>query len=92
MSVALAHDGRGPARCRRACRAPTPTARGWVAPAERASRLVVPDDAPVDAVVAARCDVLLAGPPTSDEDPVGFLLGVAELVRMGELAGADVAA
>ena len=58
------------------------TARGWVALAERASRLVLPDEDEVERVVAARCELLLAGPP---DDPVGYLLGVGELVRMGEV-------
>ncbi len=74
-------------------------ARGWVAIAGRGSRLVLPDRGLVDVVVAARCDLLLAGPPRGDEDPAGFLLAVGELVRLGELdregaaaLGADVAA
>ena len=68
------------------------TARGWVALAERASRLVAARRARLaEAVVAARCEVLLAGPPDAGDDPVGFLLGVAELVRLGELAAGDVA-
>ena len=58
---------------------------------ERASRLDLPEVHLVDVVVAARADVLLAGPPEADEDPSGFLLGIAELVRMGDLAGGDVA-
>jgi len=67
-------------------------ARGWVTVAERASRLVVPDPELIDAVVAARCDLLLAGPPRRDDDPVGFLLAVGELVRLGELDQEDAAA
>ncbi|MGB3736105.1 MAG: hypothetical protein WA964_14200, partial [Ilumatobacter sp.] len=46
------------------------------------------DERLVEALVAARCDLLLEGPVTSDDDPVGFLLDVAELVRCGDSADA----
>jgi hypothetical protein len=60
-------------------------ARGWLASTHRASRLVLPDAALVDAVVAARCDLLLGAITDRDGDPVGYVLSVAELVRLGEL-------
>ena len=59
--------------------------RGWLSSTQRASRLVLRDDSLVDAVVAARCDLLLGARPRRDEDPAGFLLSAAELVRLGEL-------
>ena len=59
-------------------------ARGWVNVVERASRLNLPDDALVEAVTAARCDLLLEGPVDPIADPIGFLLDVAELVRCGD--------
>jgi hypothetical protein len=98
VTVALAHAGAG--RDLPDAFEPAETvARGWVTVAERASRLVLPDRALVEAAVAARGDLLLVGPPPGDEDPVGFLLAVGELVRLGELdpegamdLGADVAA
>jgi hypothetical protein len=62
--------------------------RGWTRITDRASRLVLPDDALVEAVVAARADLLLLGPVDATEDPAGFVLDVAELVRCGD----DVAA
>jgi|GEM_PF-390565 len=62
--------------------------RGWTRVIEQASRLVLPDEALVEAVVAARCDLLLEGPVDVADDPVGFLLDVAELVRCGDDAGA----
>lgn len=58
--------------------------RGWTRVAEQASRLVLPDESLVDALAAARCDLLLEGPVDADEDPIGFLLDVAELVRCGD--------
>ncbi len=60
---------------------------GWVATADRASRLDVPDDRLVEGVTAARCDLLLDGPLDGD-DPAGFVFDVAELVRLGEPADA----
>lgn len=62
--------------------------RGWTRIAEQASRLVLPDERLVDAVVAARCDLLLEGPVDAADDPIGFLLDVAELVRCGDDADA----
>ena len=60
--------------------------RGWTRVVEQASRLVLPDPAISEAVVAARCDLLLEGPVDPDVDPIGFLLDVGELVRCGDAA------
>jgi len=62
--------------------------RGWTRVVEQASRLVLPDERLVHAVVAARCDLLLEGPVDAAGDPVGFLLDVAEIVRCGDAADA----
>jgi hypothetical protein len=59
-------------------------ARGWLAQTQRASRLRLPDSSIVDAVTAARCELLLNGPSAVDDDPVSVLLGIAELVRLGQ--------
>ena len=61
--------------------------RGWSTVVQRASRLVLPDDGMVDAVTEARCDLLLDGPVDAGDDPIGFLLDIAELGRLGD--GAD---
>ena len=65
-------------------------AHGWLAQTQRASRLQLPDAAMVAAVTAARCELLLNGPTAGLEveviDPAAFILGVAELVRMGDRA------
>lgn len=58
--------------------------RGWLTQTQRASRLHLPDAALVEAVTAARCELLLNGPSGESADPVTFLLGVAELVRLGD--------
>ncbi len=64
------------------------TARGWIGRAERASRVAIPDPLAGEQLVAARAELLLAGPPSLDDDPLAHLLGLTELVRLGELAGA----
>ena len=67
-------------------------ARGWVAQTETGARFVVPDDALLERVVAARSDALLTVP---SDDAVARLLAVAERVRLGEPAAPwvdDVAA
>ena len=63
-------------------------ANGWTTLLDRASRLTVPDAAAVSAVKVLRADLLLVGPAPAGDDPVEFLLGVGELVRMG--TGAEV--
>jgi hypothetical protein len=62
----------------------TTVSQGWRRVVDRASRLDLPDATLVDAVVAARCDLQLAGPVDRRSDPVGHLLDVAELVRSGD--------
>jgi len=61
--------------------------RGWLSVVHRASRVVLPDAGLDDALTAARCDLLLQGPIAPD-DPIGFLLDVAELARLGDDADA----
>jgi len=62
--------------------------RGWLTVVHRASRVVLPDAGLADALTAARCDLLLLGPVESAGDPMGFLLDVAELGRLGDDADA----
>jgi hypothetical protein len=62
--------------------------RGWLTVVHQASRVVLPDAGLADALTAARCDLLLLGPVESAADPIGFLLDVAELARLGDDAHA----
>lgn len=84
--VAIRHDG---ARVG-ALPGGLPTAlnvvRGWTTVCEKASRLLVPDPGSAAAVIRARCQLMLDGPVSWSADPVEFLLGVGELVRMGSVA------
>lgn len=58
--------------------------RGWLAQTQRASRLHLPDRSATDSVTAARCELLLNGPCGGEpDDAASFILGVAELVRLG---------
>jgi hypothetical protein len=85
VMVAIAHDGTG-AGVLPAVPPSAQVARAWSAMCDRATRFVVPDEGAVAAVVAARCELALCGPPDHADDAIGFLLAVDQLVRMGEPA------
>lgn len=61
-------------------------ARGWLNTVERAGRLLLPEAELNERVVATRCELSLCGPPSPDDDALGFMLVVDQLVRMGEVA------
>ena len=86
--VGLAHAGRTGATLPATLPAGLPSSdavtRGWLSRCDAASRLELPDVTLAEAVRAARCEVLLCGPPDVDDDAERFLLTAAELVRMGE--------
>ncbi len=84
--VALPHDGRGAGTLPDGLPTATSVVRGWTATAERASRLLLPDAPVGPRVVGIRCELLLCGPAHPDTDPIAFLLGVGDLVRMGDAA------
>jgi len=86
LRVALAHRDPAPGPLPDRLPAPAQVARGWLAQADGGVRLVLPDTALGERVVGERCRLLLEGPVLPDVDPVGFLLGVAELCRLGEAA------
>ena len=90
VTVALGHTDVGSDGVPEVLPSAEQVSRGWLAQTQRASRLQIPDAAMVDAVTAARCELLLNGPAIaevssgSDLDACSFLLAVAELVRMGD--------
>ena len=86
LTVALAHDGSGTGPLHGGVPTAAGVARGWTATVERASRVLLPDAALSERLVAERCELALVGPEHPDNDPVAFLLGVGQLVRMGEKA------
>jgi hypothetical protein len=86
LTVALAHDGSGPGALPTDVPTSAGVVRGWIATVERAGRLLLPDAALAERVMAHRCELALCGPEHPDTDPVGFLLAVGQLVRMGEPA------
>ena len=61
-------------------------ARGWSTIVDRAGRFLLPDDVLTEAVVAARSELALCGPADPEEAPAEFVVGVGQLVRMGERA------
>ncbi len=61
-------------------------ARGWTAIIDGAGRFVVPDEALMETVARLRTELALSGPSSPVDDAVGFLIGVGQLVRLGELA------
>ena len=83
--VGLAHSRPGPSSL--PARLPTDDAvvRGWISRTDVASRLDLPEPALVEAVRAARCELLLVGVADPDVEPERHLLGVGELVRLGDL-------
>jgi hypothetical protein len=85
ITVGLAHSRPGPSSL--PSRLPTADAlvRGWISRTDVASRLDLPEPALVEAVRAARCELLLAGVADPDVEPERHLLGVGELVRLGDL-------
>jgi hypothetical protein len=93
-TVALAHQRSAPGRLGDGWPPADAVARGWRRLSDEASRLELPDEALVERVVTERSALALAGPPRATDDPVGFLLAVAELERMGLGSGIldDVAA
>ncbi|HSL73523.1 MAG TPA: hypothetical protein VK853_03615 [Ilumatobacteraceae bacterium] len=89
IRVAVPHDPRRIGAWALPALAPSmAVVRGWLTVVHRASRVVLPDAGLADALTAARCDLLLSGPISGDDDPVGFLFDVAELGRLGDDADA----
>ena len=86
LTVALPHDGSGPGTLPTGLPPVAGVVRGWLSMVERAARLLIPDPLLAERLVSLRCELALGGPEHPDDDPVGFLLGVSQLVRMGEQA------
>lgn len=87
LRVALAHDGSSSGRLPSLPSADAVVA-GWRTVVDRASRLELPDGAlgaaVVEQVVATRCELLLGALADPFDDPDEFLVGLGELVRLGE--------
>ncbi len=61
-------------------------ARGWTSITDGAGRVVLPDHVMMETIARLRSELALNGPPSPTEDPTGFLIGVGQLVRLGERA------
>ena len=88
VRVAIAHTPGASSPARLMGAAPSASVvSGWLNVCDLPSRFVLPDASLVQAIVAARCDLLLEGPVEPDVDPLGFLFDAAQLTRLGD--GAD---
>ena len=85
ITVGLAHSGAGPSSLPAGLPPDDAVVRGWITRTDVASRLDLPESALVEAVRAARCELLLAGVADPETEPERHLLGVGELVRLGDL-------
>ena len=85
ITVGLAHSGAGPSSLPAGLPPDDAVVRGWITRTDVASRLDLPEAALVEAVRAARCELLLAGVADPETEPERHLLGVGELVRLGDL-------
>lgn len=85
LTVAIPHNGASAGGLPPGLPTAAGVVRGWMSTCERASRLLLPDAADTERVVAQRCELALVGAERPDTDPVAFLLAVGQLVRMGEL-------
>jgi hypothetical protein len=86
FTVALAHRGIAPGVLPDPLPPLAGVVRGWLSTTERAGRMLLPDPALGEQVVSERCELALGGPLPADDDPIAFLLGIGQLVRMGEQA------
>ena len=88
--VALAHDGSGAGPIPVGAAGHEQVVRGWTATVERASRLDLPPGgvfgAAVADVSAQRCEAMLGALAAAASEPTAFVVGLGELVRMGEPA------
>jgi hypothetical protein len=92
VTVGLAHAAPRPATLPGGLPADDAVVRGWIARTDVASRLDLPERSLVDAVRAARCELLLGGLDDVAGEPERHLLGLAELVRLGALDRRDAIA
>ena len=85
VTVALSHSGNAPGVLPARLTPFTSVVRGWSATVDRAGRMLLPDPLLCEQIISGRCELALCGPAHPDDNPVAFLLGVGQLVRMGEL-------
>jgi hypothetical protein len=86
IRVALAHDGRGTGTLPAGLPSADEVASGWTKQTQAGVRLDLPPGSPTVALATLRSQLLLDGvDPSADE--VEMLVGLGELVRLGEAAG-----
>ncbi|MCU1399162.1 MAG: hypothetical protein JWN62_2271 [Acidimicrobiales bacterium] len=86
IRVALAHEHSAAGPLPDRLSSPMQVARGWTAVIDAAGRMVLPDDAILDRIAQLRGELALNGPVEPQDDVIGFLVDVGQLVRLGERA------
>ncbi|PIE32927.1 MAG: hypothetical protein CSA55_02725 [Ilumatobacter coccineus] len=84
VRVALVHQGKRRGRIPAEIASSAEVVKGWSATLGRASRLRLPNPAWTDAISLLRSELLLVGLPPVGDDPAGWVIGLGELVRLGE--------
>ena len=82
--VAWRHTDAGPGRLPSDIADSEQVVRGWLALAERGSRFEIPSPTATEAVIAARCQILLGDIADPGDDPAAFILAMEELSRLDE--------
>jgi hypothetical protein len=87
VRVAIAHDPLRAAGLPAVLPSAIQVVNGWLALTSTASRLELPaadrGGALAEAVIAARCELVLGVRPSAADDPAGFVVAIGELARMG---------
>jgi hypothetical protein len=90
IRVAIAHDGARHRRLPSGLPSPQQVAHGWATFVARAGRLVLPDGGwgagLAERVTSERCELALGGLADGGDAPERFVVGLHELVRLGEPA------
>jgi hypothetical protein len=92
VTVGLAHGDRRTAALPSGLPSDEAVVRGWITRTDVASRLDLPERSLVEAVRAARCELLLGRVDDAASEPERHLLGLAELLRLGEADQRDAIA
>lgn len=87
VRVAIAHESSRAIELPSALPSANQVVNGWLALTGTASRIELPaagrGEALAEAVIAARCELVLGVRPSIADDPSGFVVAIGELARMG---------
>ena len=86
VRVAIAHGAASAGQLPERLSGAIQVARGWTSVIDAAGRMILPDAVVTDHLAQLRGELALNGPAEPDDDVVGFLVDVGQLVRLGERA------